>query len=414
MKLALITMLLLTITGLSQEDTLDMDKGPVIMYDFKQHHVPVLHSTEEFARQKREKDSLDLEYAQRQTRPTVFGIIERDSLMIKIYIKGGPCEGFPKEYQLFISLNYWPDRITRISHNQLKEHLTIIKLGERNDTLKQFGSLLEAIEIVPEKDSACVVSIEGRIMNESCSISPLTVRCKSDFKVQKGKELGLSDNQIPDYQFLNKRFLIDQRLIIEYDSTSLRMYFDGDQLIRVHIAKPRSKPIYWFDMNVNGYLRRQMGTYGFKINNLKKTGKTIKLEVHWLENDQTIVIGKFKNLKPIGKWKYYFPDGTLRAEGRYKQFKKQDNFSDQVGKWKYYHPNGVLVAKGKYVLSDDPSIKYTILDNGWEFYDPQGNRVRKRDVVKLYEPKEIVMPLPDYLEEIQFLVNWGPQTGVGM
>jgi len=59
-------------------------------------------------------------------------------------------------------------------------------------------------------------------------------------------------------------------------------------------------------------------------------------------NDIKQAEGKYDTLnREIGEWKYFFPNGNVRANGAYANGKK-------VGDWKYYFENGKLEQLGKY------------------------------------------------------------------
>ncbi|MBI4083115.1 MAG: toxin-antitoxin system YwqK family antitoxin [Candidatus Lambdaproteobacteria bacterium] len=53
--------------------------------------------------------------------------------------------------------------------------------------------------------------------------------------------------------------------------------------------------------------------------------------------------GQLKYDKPHGPWKYWYPDGALKAEGTYET-------GIPVGRWVYYHPNGQIGRITEYAL----------------------------------------------------------------
>lgn len=81
------------------------------------------------------------------------------------------------------------------------------------------------------------------------------------------------------------------------------------------------------------------------------------------KTNKTVYEGTFKDSKPQGIFKYYYPFDTVRAI---------INFKDD-GKYSYaklFHPNGKLMAKGKYL---GESVK----DSVWLFYDESSTLVSK-------------------------------------
>lgn len=64
-----------------------------------------------------------------------------------------------------------------------------------------------------------------------------------------------------------------------------------------------------------------------------------------------------------GPWKDFYPDGSLKAEGKYDDGK-------QVGEWKYYHPNGKIEQTGKF-------SKQGKLDGTWKWYYEDGLLLRE-------------------------------------
>jgi antitoxin component YwqK of YwqJK toxin-antitoxin module len=93
--------------------------------------------------------------------------------------------------------------------------------------------------------------------------------------------------------------------------------------------------------------------------------------------------GQLKYDKPHGPWKYWYPDGVLKAEGSYET-------GIPVGRWLYYHPNGQLGRITEYALGvpDGESLatyptgqpeERGRLDHGirtgtWRQWHPNGSR----------------------------------------
>ena len=80
------------------------------------------------------------------------------------------------------------------------------------------------------------------------------------------------------------------------------------------------------------------------------------------EKGKLIYEGLFKDDKPQGKFKYYYPFDTVKA---IMDFKQDGKFSYA----KLFHPNGKVMAKGKYIGE--------IKDSVWIYYDEGGVMVSK-------------------------------------
>lgn len=66
-----------------------------------------------------------------------------------------------------------------------------------------------------------------------------------------------------------------------------------------------------------------------------------------------------------GFWKEYYPDGSLKSEGRY------DN-GTTTGEWKFYHANGKTEQTGKYNKQGKP-------EGVWRWYFPDGQLLREEE-----------------------------------
>jgi len=67
-----------------------------------------------------------------------------------------------------------------------------------------------------------------------------------------------------------------------------------------------------------------------------------------------------------GLWKEYYPDGKLKATGKYSADKK-------VGNWKFFYPNGKLEQIGKYIDGNADSL--------WRWYYPTGKILREETFI---------------------------------
>jgi len=66
-----------------------------------------------------------------------------------------------------------------------------------------------------------------------------------------------------------------------------------------------------------------------------------------------------------GKWKDFYPDGTIKAEGNYDDGK-------QVGEWKFYHQNSKIEQGGKFNKKGQP-------DGNWKWYYDSGQLLREEN-----------------------------------
>lgn len=103
-----------------------------------------------------------------------------------------------------------------------------------------------------------------------------------------------------------------------------------------------------------------------KIKNDKKTGKWKYL----FEDGKTFQVGRFKNNLETGKWKIYYPNGALRQIGKFKNGKID-------GLWKFYHENRNLYGIGNASEGDFES------DWKWFFENGQIHTIRNYNKGKL-------------------------------
>ena len=81
--------------------------------------------------------------------------------------------------------------------------------------------------------------------------------------------------------------------------------------------------------------------------------------------------GKYKNSKPIGQWKFFFPDKTVEIVGDYNQ-KGQKH-----GEWVWFYPSGDTMTVSYYEDGD--------LDGPYVEYDEEGQPVTRGEYVAGYE-----------------------------
>lgn len=91
-----------------------------------------------------------------------------------------------------------------------------------------------------------------------------------------------------------------------------------------------------------------------------------KKQGYWKKKDQTgkflLYEGEFKDNLPVGRFKYYYPNDTLRAIMNFKQ-------SGKIAYAKLFHMNGKRMGEGKYIQE--------IKDSTWIFFDENGALLSK-------------------------------------
>lgn len=104
----------------------------------------------------------------------------------------------------------------------------------------------------------------------------------------------------------------------------------------------------------------------FVIQNFLMFSQTLdasgKKQGYWKKKDERtnklIYEGEFKNDKPVGKFKYYYPNDTVKAIMIFKNEGKSAYA-------KLFHTNGKRAAEGKYINQE-------IKDSVWTYYDESG------------------------------------------
>ena len=108
-------------------------------------------------------------------------------------------------------------------------------------------------------------------------------------------------------------------------------------------------------------------TAGFAVGQNVTDAKGLK-QGYWKkesgEKGKLIYEGLFKDDKPQGVFKYYYPFDTVKA---IMDFKKDGAYAYA----KLFHPTGKIMAKGKYIGE--------IKDSVWIYYDEGGTMVSKED-----------------------------------
>jgi len=135
---------------------------------------------------------------------------------------------------------------------------------------------------------------------------------------------------------------------------------------------------------------------GLKAQTTDASGKK---QGYWKKKDEKtnhlIYEGEFKDDKPVGKFKYYYPHDTVRA---IMIFKNQGT----VAYAKLFHPNGKRMAEGKYINKE-------VKDSVWLYYDELGVLIskekyksgKKNGTSYVYLPDGAVSEERNYKDDIQ-------------
>lgn len=91
------------------------------------------------------------------------------------------------------------------------------------------------------------------------------------------------------------------------------------------------------------------------VNQPKKEGYIKKKDE---KTNKVLYEGLFKNDQPVGKFKYYYPNDSLRAVVNF-------HSNGKTAYARLYHPNGKKSGEGKYIGKE-------IKDSVWTFYDESG------------------------------------------
>jgi antitoxin component YwqK of YwqJK toxin-antitoxin module len=80
------------------------------------------------------------------------------------------------------------------------------------------------------------------------------------------------------------------------------------------------------------------------------------------KTNKLVYEGEFKNDKPVGKFKYYYPNDSVRAIMNFRE-------GGKIAYAKLFHINGKRMAEGKYINE--------IKDSVWLYYDEAGTLINK-------------------------------------
>jgi antitoxin component YwqK of YwqJK toxin-antitoxin module len=105
---------------------------------------------------------------------------------------------------------------------------------------------------------------------------------------------------------------------------------------------------------------------------------------YWKKTDEKnhlIYEGEFKDDLPVGKFKYYYPNDSVRAVMIFKN-------EGKIAYAKLYHMNGKRMAEGKYVYKE-------LKDSTWKFYDELGVLLSKDEYKQGKKNGLCLVYLPD-------------------
>lgn len=109
----------------------------------------------------------------------------------------------------------------------------------------------------------------------------------------------------------------------------------------------------------------------FKINRFDKEGRYHgRWKLYLGEGKDKVLIrnGRFKHGKEVGKWRYYYPSGSLYI---YEEHKRWEN----TFLMKRYYENGNLMKEGQAIMiNNGKSVEYFWYGE-WKVYDDQGNYI---------------------------------------
>ncbi len=108
----------------------------------------------------------------------------------------------------------------------------------------------------------------------------------------------------------------------------------------------------------------------------------------YFENGQLRSEGEYKNSKPVGEWKYYYPNGIIEQTGVY------DNKGRRTGKWICYYNNGNIWKTENYING--------ILEGKYTEQDIDGKIIVKGEFFDGLEHEKWVWEIGDVIEEGSF------------
>ena len=77
----------------------------------------------------------------------------------------------------------------------------------------------------------------------------------------------------------------------------------------------------------------------------KYSDKPLRGKVYTMFGNKKVIMGKLVNGKFNGKWIYWYENGQIKREGRYRN-------GLMNGEWTYYHENGQIREQGRFIDGD--------------------------------------------------------------
>ena len=111
-------------------------------------------------------------------------------------------------------------------------------------------------------------------------------------------------------------------------------------------------------------------------------------------------LNEYNNFRK-GFWKEFYKNGKMKEAGNFKLETYTNcctsglceiHYSYKYGEWSYFYENGKLKAKGVYRLEKKhkktsceggTEINYGNIDNSWEFFDKEGNKIKPTEKIIL-------------------------------
>jgi len=79
---------------------------------------------------------------------------------------------------------------------------------------------------------------------------------------------------------------------------------------------------------------------------------------------QLFTRGRYRHGQPVGRWRYYAPDGALQRHERY----RRHGFSDIA----YYYPGGQVARQGRARVVEEAGGPHFYWLGEWKYYSPAG------------------------------------------
>lgn len=128
---------------------------------------------------------------------------------------------------------------------------------------------------------------------------------------------------------------------------------------------------------------------------IDKTGKEQGIWIDYYPDGSIRAKGEFKDGNKLGKWVYYFQDGSIEQEGFYN---KNGQFT---GEWRWYYQNGKLQRREEFRRGKE--------DGELEEYDENGKLITKGDYIDGLKEGDWYYALNDHREEGKY--RYGERNG---